>query len=1823
MRRAISFMLALMLMFGAAVPAAAAAEGDGVLGDTPVWEDYVQPDVPGGMEGMPQGDPAYDGAGELTDEPETQPAETPVPEQDTGSEMVPAPEDVPGFEDVPGTDGEPAPAPETDTAPVPEASETPLPEETGMEPSGEPSEEPRDYAALTSAALIRPITGQLDVSVRPAVSLGSASPVLTATLSTGGYSATLDTLDVTGKRNSFTDLPAGTYTLTVAGPGFVPYTQSGIEIKERDGALIQLTIGQLAGYTADMPHPGVLLYGDVDGSGSLDAADSEAIMGAVSGKTVSALTDLNGDEVTNLADAERLAKVFLSESMTATVEHFIPASAIVAMADEGTAVTGLENILTDNGVAATLGNQDGTAISAEKPVAVSFGMADTTTDAIVLADTNITGGEIDIECEDGTVLHGVLGTEIQTASVDAAFAAAVPPVEVESDGAGGFIVKLGRQQAVKRVTLKITGVYGAETSLASISQVEFVNGMKSRIPEPELSIPQGLAVTNGSRQFTVSWTPCTNITGYVAYVSEGTSGVTEEFSLTGTSLTVTNFNKDEVVNGLTYSIQVRSVNGSWSSGLSEAVTAMPTPSGRPDKPDNVKATGSYQTVTVTWKNMKDTDSYDLYYKEETAPEYTKIELKKVTSYAITGLDSTKPTTYEVYVVGKNAFGDSDPSMHAAATTVTLDPPEMSRFNLINRDGNGRPGPYHIQSAIQNSGVMVQSPQDAGGTAWGTVDGDPASYYDRATWDDGGYNGSLGAHLGLRYTFDAAYEIDTIGMMSVDAGMDYTYVKVKWWDASGVEHYLDRNVMSSEKRMDAAGRTYFFIRLPEPVQATSIQIGAARYWAGNNRISVSEVYFYKYDSLKREIMDLYADELHMTLKDDVTKEQLEQLKSRIETSVDEFGEVNPDRAQLLKEWDTAWQIYNDQFLGKVTKIHTGITGSGDDHGFGGLNAWQPLGVTAAAGENITVYVRHGNAKTGSGTNLQLVATQYNAEASAMSKVLTTLKVGANEIQIPKIWTTTGVESGGALYVQYTGGASTADDYAVRVSGGVSVPVLDLYKVADQGERLNRVSAYLAELGTYAANISAAHEEKHLGSDCKEVQYPFDNSTCILGASDIMLDTMMLSLPAQQIVAGCGGDASRLLASLNAMENMMHLFYQHKGLNAAAEDAVDRIPNRHLNIRYQRMFSGAFMYASGDHIGIGWNETDDMAGCGGVAADASGLYQSGSYFGWGIAHEIGHDINQGCYAIAEVTNNYFAVLAQAQDTNGSVRFEYPKVYEKVTSGTTGSANNVFTQLGMYWQLHLAYDSGYNFKTYDSYADQLANLFWARVDTYARSPKKAPNGLTLEGASSDQILMRLCCAAAGRNILDFFVRWGKTPDEGTIAYASQFPEETRAIYYVCDDSRRYTISHGGASKLSETGDTAAIASAAASVDANQANKVTVTVTPNETVPADQILGYEIVRRTVSGGRVERKTVGFTTESTFTDVIYAMNNRAVSYEVTLVDQYLNRSAAAVTNTVKIEHRGDLDSAHWTVTAYGLEAAPIKSTETNMYDPEVVETDPATLAVDGKVETVYTAVVGEGACIEVDFHEEQVITGFGYVAGESPIGGYTVDVRQHGEWMPVYSGKLTGDATVYFPSKPGDGDSTPYVSTYSADAIRLHLTGAAGGTVSIAELRVLGLTGDNVDFRRAEDSGAAIGYLAADFKYGDGDGDVIRRGSLVFTGSYKGNAAYNVVMLFDQDGNVVGGLDASGSLNASQIILADIPTGGSIQDVTDGTWIYWLDPDVLGGFTVPQMVRAELYRVNDAQTNEGERLVSDSLLVTVPQPLGQITIENSHSVVSNDHAVG
>ncbi|RHM75487.1 hypothetical protein DWZ50_09870 [Mediterraneibacter gnavus] len=1520
------------------------------------------------------------------------------------------------------------------------------------------------------------------------------------------------------------------------------------------------------------------------------------------------MTDLTGDQKTDLADLEYFAKGYQAEGHTlACIEESVSADAISPKPGEDTNVEGnLEDLLKGEGNV-TLSTQGGTEISEEHPVSVEFDLSES-------ADTQIDGILIETNKENpiqkATVDITYIDAEGNEQTVTAPIENGVEhllrtsDVQVSMDEDGNIQIHLGSQIAVKKVTLTIQGMQN-NNNLAEISKVEFVNGMENRIPKPDMDIPTNLAVETGSEEFTLTWDACKNVTGYEVLIEH--NGEQDTYTVKNNSLKVTSFNEKKLVNKEQYTAKVQSVNGTWKSGYSESVTAVPKADKKPDAPENVKAVGKYKSVEVSWKNMKNTEFYNLFYREKGQEEYTKIENITTNSYTISELKEN--VKYEIYLTGVNELGESDPSLTSTAQTTDLEPAVMPKYKQINTSEEGQVS-SHIVSATRGRGEMKDSPLDLEGkTAWGTVDNNPASHFYIADWDDGGEYTDFN-NKGFTFEFDQPYTMDTIGFQEVTAQGNFTRISLKYWDENGSEHVVDKNNLKIEARTDKNNKRYYFIRIAEPIQAKKISFGIGRDYSGLRVITVSEISFYNYDSLEDDIMGLYEDELHTVLKGSVTEQTIQDLRNRLQTKDEASGEYHPDKDRLEKELDNAEDILNNQ-LSEPILIHNTITTRDTDRGFSGLNAWQPLGITAAAGEEITLFVGHNTMGTGSNTNLQLVATQYHAESGSVSKVVTTLKTGRNDVTIPKIWSTD-EESGGALYIQYTGNNAN-DCYSVRVNGGVEVPTLDLYGVTDAQERQQRAEQYVEALKGYVEKMEAVHKKVHENSGNESVEYEYSKENCILGATDILLDKMLFSLPAQQVLSGCEGNAQKLLDSMDAMEGMMNLFYQHKGLNQTAPDEKDRFPQRHLNIRYQRMFAGAFMYAAGDHIGIGWNETAGMMTGVPVQSD-NGKYVSGRYFGWGIAHEIGHNINQSAYAYAEVTNNYFAVLAQAKDTNDSVRFEYPKVYEKVTSGTTGKSEDVFTQLGMYWQLHLAYDSGYNFKTYDNYEEQLNNLFFARVDTYARNTAKAPApqgiALTLSG-DRDQDFMRLACAAAQKNILEFFERWGMIPNDETRSYAGQFETETRAIYYVNDDSRVYRLENSGSS-LGSLGDVEAVGDdTTVSVNKDTANQVDFTLT-SKTIPEEDVLGYEITRTMISGGQVEKEVVGFTTENQFSDHVTTVNNRVITYEVTVVDKYLNRSAAKTLTPVKIEHDGSLDKEFWTTTTKNMEAVhtedPGEADEDTPCAPQ--QEAPILKAVDNKTDTTYTGIAGDEAEVLMQFNRKQVISGLKYTVNEgTAIKDYSIYVHgDNDEWTEVVKGSFDDKKvqTVYFENVDGK-----YVGTYSTDAVKLVIHNQKDTEISISELDVLGVTGDNVDFRSAQDGTSAIGRLASDYQYGETEADKIPAGSIVFVGSYKGNPAYNVVLLYDQDGNIVGGTNTDGSLKAQQIILADVPETGNIQDVSDGTWIYWIDPQDSAQLAGKQ-VRAELYRVNDAQTNEGQRLVSDSLYVEVPQEMPEIELNGN-----------
>lgn len=1596
----------------------------------------------------------------------------------------------------------------------------------------------------------------------------------------------------------FSGLEAGAYELRVSGGGYVAYTQSlavdGLAYR------IQLYTGEAAVGT-DAARPGLLSRGDLNGDGKLDGGDTELLVNAIDAGQYREDCDLYGDGVLDLRDLNYLTRT-MGNSVQATPELGIPLEAAGFQVSSGSIRSGTQEqflrgesglLLAPSGGAAELEFDFSRYQKAPVMEEIRIG-------APQKKEYAVTEGVVVIETADG----GVAAASIRSGAFLSPAAAKEERFDIVPGKDGSVRIDLKGQIAVKKVTIRITKTGNAD-NLAEISSVEFVNDMESRIPEPEMNVPKNVAVKASSKAFTVSWDVQNNVTAYeLQIVSEGK---TDYRRTSSANMSIQQFLGDKLQNNVLYEVRVQSLNGEWKSGYSESVPAVPKPNGKPPAPDAVKVTGGYRSLDARWKKMEDTDSYNLYYKEDGTEKFEKIAGIEGTYHQITGLkDSTR---YQVYVTGTNELGEGPASLTASDKTISgLIPAKLPEYKLINTSkGEGKLS-AHIASAVIGGGnvAMVDSPLDREeNSALGAFDNNYNSYIDRQDWDYGG--AYPGDGKGVTVELDQAFEIGMITLAQpMDVG-DFAYAHIRYQDGNG-KWQIVKDASISRKR--SGERNYYLIKWKEPVKTSRLQIGVGQRY-GYYKVAVSEIRIHEYDSLEREILDLFADDLFLTLRDGVDQAVIDGLQARLDRPDPVSGEYHPERNALQEELDAAKALLATEGLGGVVEVNPEITAQ-KDRGIavGGLVARQPLGVSAAAGEQLVVYVGNPGMKSGEKTKLELVFTQQYAESGGLSqKVL--LKVGRNEITVPR-FSSTDVEKGGPLYVQYTGGDSR-DRYAVRVSGGTAFPVLNVYR-ADASERTERIRAYVQELGDYVKGLSDSHSRNHASGEEEEVKgYAYSDRTCILNATDIVTDYMMLSVPASQVLAGLGeGGAGKLADSLEAMDEMMLLFYQHKGLtDSFAADTPDGIreknhlPCQYLNIRYMRMFAGAFMYAAGDHIGIEWGSVPGLTGGVPVRSDDKGRYESGRYFGWGIAHEIGHQINQSAYAHAEVTNNYFSVLAQAKDTNESVRFQYPEVFKKVTSGTTGYAGNVFTQLGMYWQLHLAYDRGYNYKTYGTWQEIQDGLFFARVDRYARdtSSAPAPGGVKLElSGGRDQNLMRLASAAAGRDLSEFFAGWGMVPDSVTRSYMGQFEREERAVFYVDDAARVYEMTHGYQQGVA--GKTA-VASAEASAD--NTGRVTLAITPS--AAPEMLQGYEITRIFTEWGEERREVAGFTRDTSFTDQAAYAANHVVTYEIRAVDKWMNRSEAYRAVPVKVRGSGRIDKDGWTVTTNMVSKDDVIPDATEELPCEKTAQSAIGRAVDGDYSTTYTGTAsGEDPYILLAFNCMKEVSALNYTCDkDTPAGAFRIEISRDGEtFEAVQEGTFVlGDqsARIHFT------DENHRICTYDAAYVKLTAVGQKGKEISVTELDLYAPSGDNVEF-----SPQGIGRLAADYAYAGEDGNhVIPKDSIVFTGTYKGNPAYNVVVLYDEKGGIVGGTDSEGTLSAHQIILAPPlkDEEAMLGNVSEGIWIYWFEPaESVKEASLPERVRAELYRVDNALTNEGQRLVSDTVFVKVPDRLSSVTFE-------------
>ncbi len=1281
-------------------------------------------------------------------------------------------------------------------------------------------------------------------------------------------------------------------------------------------------------------------------------------------------------------------------------------------------------------------------------------------------------------------------------------------------------VNLGKRVPVKKVTVNIKPTENG--GYVVVDEVKFLKDIVNEDIIQDTTVKNVVAKAS-SEKVTLSWREVPNVTGYKVYYG------TDKNNLNKVSTTdVTNITISGLENLKTYYFSVSATSGDWEGNRSNVVSATPQPEKAPERPDFVKATGEDSSITVTWKASENAKTYNIYTKTERDSEAKKVATGITsTSYKLTGL--TNDVEYTIYVTSQNSVGESRFSEPAQATPKKeiivaptlptrnkIDSSKIEKVEISHRD--------HYDPSLYPNGFDSN---------W-LIDGNYETSWVAKRWYDTN---------AFTFTFKEPKDMDyLIWVPRLDGKYrtSFTAYNIEVW-TEGQDLTKAGTLVANNKSITNIGEndSYFVFDFPKQENVKKIKVKPIQWGGSPTNMNASEVVFYEYNDIADRIANLFANSSRTELKSTTTSQDINTLREEVNNN-DGFV-INKDI--LLKELDIATSLLNNNTnaLGVIKDNVYSINPSKDNEKYSkSINNWQPLGVVGSANETITIY-----ADIPAGETVSLVPTQFFEQVDSLSASPITLQNGRNIITIPKIGSVNN-DRGGSLYITYSG--EKASEIKLQVIGGQKIPYLELkdFHTLSEEKVKERITIFIGELEKYVPTLKG------------DLTYQRFNQ------AEISLPNVLLSLPADQVLKGINQNASdqntkvdKTYTSMQAWEELMGVIYKTYGIDNHKNDGLE---TRH-NIRYMKMFAGAFMYASGNHIGIGYNSVAPLMN-GTPTNNQTPSQEQNNLFGWGIAHEIGHVMDK--FGKAEVTNNIYSLMAQTYDGEKNTlksRLEienvYEKAFKKVSVGGEGVPNDVFTHLTMYWQLHLAYDDGNEpFKFYN----ELHKLY--RTDASLNSFK-----------DMDKFAVA-ASKVAEKDLTTFFERWGVVLSDTAKTVMNTFNDETRAIYYLTDESRRERLNNTQAN-------TNIAITASANVNPSNSKEVIITISNN--TATDKVQGYEIIRN--------GKSIGFTTTDTYTDFIGSANNMTFTYEIVPVDILGNLSQKQSAGQVKISYDNTI--------------------EANLYS----------IDTNNNIVTFSQPTIVTGIKVTPKAQSTQIPTGTYkvYASVVSDVSPASTQSKPNDEnFILAKDGNFSTNASTtpntyigYF-NKPGSNEDK--IWAYDVNKLKLE-----GIDLNLYNVEFISYPGDNVEFM---DMG--IGRLTSDYSYGDNPEDVIPKDTLVIVGKYRGNTALSNIY-------VKGKFATENSLSETSNVVEREVAGYSLMFDTldeDGTitsstseGIFIFVPDIQQESEIqgdghenlsvlPTEIMAEMW-ITDVEGNK-QRMSSNTMWITMPtdESLPQIEIK-------------
>ena len=222
------------------------------------------------------------------------------------------------------------------------------------------------------------------------------------------------------------------------------------------------------------------------------------------------------------------------------------------------------------------------------------------------------------------------------------------------------------------------------------------------------------------------------------------------------------------------------------------------------------------------------------------------------------------------------------------------------------------------------------------------------------------------------------------------------------------------------------------------------------------------------------------------------------------------------------------------------------------------------------------------------------------------------------------------------------------------------------------------------------------------------------------------------------------------------------------------------------------------------------------------------------------------------------------------------------------------------------------------------------------------------------------------------------------------------------------------------------------------------------------------------------------------------------------------------------------------------------------------------------------------------------------------------------GDWTIAKMGSFTvnesSDPThsflTYF-NKPGAHDTRIWMY----DAKQIAISGIPSD-VALEDIHLLDYPGDNIAFTE----GASIGVLGQDYTYETTEGtEKIPAGTIVVTGSYRGDPLYNSVRIVGKMQSMMPGSSAAPTvsertLSGETLLFAEIPEDGAVSTISDGFFLFI--PEDQEAFKkvnedhednhganneVIIEFKAQMWRAVDVEGHD-PRMTSDTVFISVPR---------------------